>query len=72
MIGKTLQSLISGALTFIFLNYTFFTKVLTITVSTVANTVNSYEFTQLISTIICLFLFIVVFKVMQIITMGDS
>lgn len=67
LLGKTLQSLISGGISFILLNYSFFSKILVLTTSTINTTINSYGFIQLTSTIICLFLFIIVFKIMQII-----
>lgn len=69
LLGKALQSLISAVLTFVFLKYTFFSKVSIVAVSTISNTVNSYGFIQLASTIICLFLFIIVFKIVQIMKM---
>lgn len=67
LLGKTLQSLISGVLAFTFLNLTSFSKILTTPVSTISTTVNSYGFMQLTSTALYLFLFIVLFKIIQIV-----
>jgi len=72
LLGKTFQSLFSGILSFIFLNYTFFSTVLATTVSTISDTINSYGFMQLVSTIICLFLFVIVFKIVQIIKCNSN
>ena len=71
LIGKTLQSLIAGTLTFIFLNYTFFTRILNVSVSAISNTINSYNFMQLISSVIWLLLFIAIFKIVYILYVGD-
>lgn len=70
LIGKSIQAILSGILTFIFLSYTSFGKVLFVSVSTLNNTINSYGFVQLTSVIICLFLFIVFFKIIQILKHG--
>lgn len=70
-LGKLLQSIISAFLTFIFLRHTFFAKILATTVSTISTTINSYGFMQLVSVITFLFLFIVAFKIVQILCTGD-
>jgi len=68
LLGKFLQSLISGILTFIFVNWTFFSKLLTISVSTLSSNTNYYGFTQIISSIFYLLLFIIFIKIIQILS----
>lgn len=72
LLGKIFQSIISGALTFVFINYTFFSKVIYITTSTFNTIINSYGFIKLTSCITCIFLFIVMFKILQIIVYFNS
>lgn len=63
-IGKTLQSIFSGIITFMLLHYTNFS--LLIYEPTFASDVyNSYGFIKLISTVTLVFLFIVMFKIVQ-------
>lgn len=70
LIGKSIQSIFSGVLTFFLLNYTYFARILVISTSTINNTTNSHGFMQITSVVICLFLFNVLFKIIQILKHG--
>ena len=62
-LGKSMQSIFSGLITFLLLNYTNFSSL--IYKPTFAATYNNYGFNKFISTIIIIFVIVVVFKIMQ-------
>jgi len=63
-LGKSMQSIFSGIITFLLLNYTNF-SFLVYQPTFASEIYNSYGFIKLVSTITLVFLFIVVFKIVQ-------
>lgn len=64
-IGKTLQSILSGVITFLLLEYTNFSSLI-YQAAFAPDAYSSYSFMRLVSSITLVFLFIVMFKIIQI------
>ncbi len=67
LIGKTAQSILSGIITFLLLSYTNFSKLIPLNVFN-SFAINSTEFIQIQNTILAFFIFIVIFKLFQLLS----
>lgn len=67
LIGKTAQGILSGIITFLLFGYTNFSKLIPLNVFN-SFAINSTEFTQIQNTILVFFIFIVIFKLFQLLS----